>query len=384
MSKMEERKKNKNSEFNDRSYHHKRKFHKKKWDKEIAYEKRKEGSQESKVLLHPKEPERDLTPREIPVTSPVFLTHEKISLEDFEEGLFSEDWVPEKGIKRTVNVVMDFLKNIVTADAGDLTLFGGEEVVLATARGIETGKVIGVPGWKKTEEVETGVKILRVVGVPDIRQKSRNKSKELEAFDKCKEMIQKLGLEMKLLRVQYLHGGGRVVFYFTAKRRVDFRQLIKDLHSALRIRVELRQIGVRDALKMEGGMGPCGYPVCCNTFLRSFRPVSVRMVREQNLMMNPQKVSGLCGRLLCCLEYEHCEYREHFYKLPAIGQKIGTPDGEGEVVDLRILEDEVKTVQKDGNTKWWKASELVFVPQGEGKLPPDEIFDEEMIETEEE
>jgi cell fate regulator YaaT (PSP1 superfamily) len=321
-------------------------------------------------------PEREPGPREIMASAPVFLGAQQVTEETFEEELFVGDWEPKKGYLRTVDVTTALLRSVILADAGDFTLLRGEEVVLSTEKGIETGRVVTPPCWRKTGSDELKVKVLRAVGHSDVRQMSRNKAKELEAYERCRDLVRRLRLDMKLLRAQYLHGGGRVIFYFTARQRVDFRQLVKELHNTLHVRVELKQIGVRDAVKMEGGIGPCGYQVCCNRFLTSFKPVSVRMVKEQNMMMNPQKVSGICGRLLCCLEYEHRGYREHYYSLPSMGQRVVTPEGEGEVVDLSILADEAKVLDGEGKAKWWKSSELKFSPPSSDKAAAEEADEE--------
>jgi cell fate regulator YaaT (PSP1 superfamily) len=327
----------------------------------------------------PREEEPEPGPREIPTAFPVFLGTDQVTEEHFEEELFTADWQPERGYRRTVDVMTALMRHVFLAEAADCTLYGGEEVVLSTEKGIETARVITPPQWRKVSSGAVKAKILRVVGTSDVRQMSRNRSKELSAFDQCRELIGRLGLEMKLLRAQYLHGGGRVIFYFTAKQRVDFRQLVKELHQALHVRVELKQIGVRDAVKMQGGVGPCGLQVCCNRFLSNFKPVSVRMVKEQNMMMNPQKISGICGRLLCCLEYEHRDYHQHFYNLPSMGQRVRTPEGEGEVVDIKVIEERVKVLDKDGTSKWWEASKLTFKRPAVDK---DAVMAEEAVDDE--
>ncbi len=328
----------------------------------------------------PREEEREPGPREIGTAFPVFLGTDQVTEDNFEEELFTADWTPERGYRRTVDVMTALMRTIFLAEAADYTLYGGEEVVLSTEKGIETARVITPAQWRKVSAGAVKAKILRVVGYSDVRQMSRNRSKELSAFDQCKELIGKLRLDMKLLRAQYLHGGGRVIFYFTAKQRVDFRQLVKELHQALHVRVELKQIGVRDAVKMQGGLGPCGLQVCCNRFLSNFKPVSVRMVKEQNMMMNPQKISGICGRLLCCLEYEHGDYHHHFYNLPSLGQRVTTPEGEGEVVDVKVIEERVRVQSQDGTSKWWEASKLRFKPPSVDKesVLAEEAVDEEI------
>lgn len=191
--------------------------------------------------------------------------------------------------------------------------------------------------------------ITRIAGPEDVSQEDRNREREVRATRVCLELVAEHKLEMKLVRVQYLLGGQKAVFYFTAEGRVDFRALVRDLARDLRIRVEMRQIGVRDETKMIGGVGHCGLELCCSTWLRDFVPVSIRMAKDQNLALNPQKVSGACGRLLCCLAYEHETYVESRKDLPKIGRRVETRAGLGKVMAHEVLQRRFVVQLDDGN-----------------------------------
>jgi len=194
-------------------------------------------------------------------------------------------------------------------DPGFLTLKPGDAVVVETARGVEFGSVVTGPVEVAAEPGELKP-VLRKATEEDIRQALANKEKERQAFRICQEKILAHGLPMKLIGVDYTLDGSKIVFYFTAEGRVDFRQLVRDLASVFKTRIELRQVGVRDEAKMLGGIGPCGRELCCGTWLCEFAPVSIRMAKGQNLVLNPTKISGICGRLMCCLRYEALNYRE--------------------------------------------------------------------------
>ncbi len=228
-------------------------------------------------------------------------------------------------------------------DPGKLDLQAGQKVIVETVRGIELGDVtIGPKGVCEKDIVAPLKQVIRVATEKDIEIEEQNRAKEEKAFDICLEAIDKHNLEMKLVDVEYTFDSNKVIFYFTADGRVDFRELVKDLASIFKTRIELRQIGVRDEAKMLGGLGPCGRPLCCSTFLGDFEPVSIKMAKEQNLSLNPTKISGICGRLMCCLKYEEDVYEEIKQEMPAIGAKASTPDGEGVVVDTNILRRRVK------------------------------------------
>lgn len=212
-------------------------------------------------------------------------------------------------------------------------------VIVETARGIEFGKV--VIGVKEVEEKDVVLPLKNVLRLATEKDKlivQENKKESQKAFDVCLVKISEHNLEMKLVDVEYTFDRNKVLFYFTADGRIDFRDLVKDLASVFRTRIELRQIGVRDEAKMLGGIGPCGRMLCCSTFLGDFEPVSIKMAKDQNLSLNPTKISGLCGRLMCCLKYENDMYESAKKDLPDVNQKIDTSYGRGKVVGLNMLE----------------------------------------------
>lgn len=224
-------------------------------------------------------------------------------------------------------------------DPAQFELQVGQYVIVETARGIEYGKVV-VP-IKQVAEGEVILPLKQVVRPADERdslQVEGNLSESKEAFAIATTKIIEHKLEMKLVDVEYTFDRNKIIFYFTAEGRVDFRDLVKDLASIFRTRIELRQIGVRDEAKLLGGIGPCGRMLCCSTFLGDFEPVSIKMAKDQNLSLNPSKISGLCGRLMCCLKYENDDYEEAKAGMPDIGEFTKTPDGKGKVVGLNVLE----------------------------------------------
>ena len=224
-------------------------------------------------------------------------------------------------------------------DPGELEIQLNDYVIVETARGIEYGKAF--TNIKQVSENDVVLPLKKVLRLADERDRinvDENKRAAAEAFDVCVEKVFEHELEMKLVDVEYTFDRSKIIFYFTADGRVDFRDLVKDLAAIFRTRIELRQIGVRDEAKMLGGIGPCGRMLCCSTFLGDFEPVSIKMAKDQNLSLNPTKISGLCGRLMCCLKYENDEYEAAKEELPDIGAKIETPDGIGKVVGLNMLE----------------------------------------------
>ena len=224
-------------------------------------------------------------------------------------------------------------------DPGDLPIQKSEHVIVETVRGVEYGRV--VIGPKQVDENDVVLPLKKVLRIADQKDRlivEENKAAAKEAYDVCCEKVNIHQLEMKLVDVEYTFDRNKVIFYFTADGRVDFRELVKDLAAIFRTRIELRQIGVRDEAKMLGGIGPCGRMLCCSTFLGDFEPVSIKMAKDQNLSLNPTKISGLCGRLMCCLKYENDEYEASKELLPDLGQWIETPLGNGKVVGLNILE----------------------------------------------
>ncbi len=216
----------------------------------------------------------------------------------------------------------------------------GDNVIVETARGLEYGNVASKVRYIEETELKHPIKpVVRKSTLKDDKIHERNIEKAAEAVSVCKEQIAKHKLVMKLIRAEYTFDASKIIFYFTADGRVDFRELVKDLASIFRIRIELRQIGVRDEAKMMGGIGECGRCLCCNKWLGEFQPVSIKMAKEQNLSLNPGKISGICGRLLCCLQYEHEFYEQALKDLPDVGQIVKTPDGEGIVLKLNVLRD---------------------------------------------
>ena len=224
----------------------------------------------------------------------------------------------------------------------------GQHVIVETARGIEYGEVvISNKEVDDAEVVQPLKKVIRLATSEDDERYKQNKIKEKEAFFICKEKIIKHKLDMKLIDVEYTFDNNKVLFYFTSYERVDFRELVKELASIFKTRIELRQIGVRDETKMCGGIGICGRSLCCNTFLGDFQPVSIKMAKEQNLSLNPIKISGICGRFMCCLKYEQECYVEIRGRLPVVGDIVVTPDGKGEVLSVNVLREQVRVaVQK--------------------------------------
>ncbi|HUU04067.1 MAG TPA: regulatory iron-sulfur-containing complex subunit RicT [Myxococcota bacterium] len=218
-------------------------------------------------------------------------------------------------------------------DPHGLKLSIGDPVLVDNARDLNLGRVVFIADRPRRRLLQ---RVIRRVGSGDLMLIRRNKKREEEALQICSKMIEQLGLPMKLIQVAYLHGGNKAILYFSADGRVDFRNLVRDLAKQLHVRIEMRQIGVRDESKMLGGIGICGQQLCCSRFLRKFSPVSIKMAKNQNLALNPQKLSGLCGRLMCCLLYEDKVYREQRKLLPRVGKDIETPVGSGRVIDLDI------------------------------------------------
>ena len=228
-------------------------------------------------------------------------------------------------------------------DPDELDVKTGDSVIVETARGMEFGTVtMDVCDVDESEIVAPLKKIIRIANEKDHKQHIENVKKKERAMALCQEKIDKHGLVMKLIDVEYTFDNSKVVFYFTADGRVDFRELVKDLAGVFKMRIELRQIGVRDEAKMLGGIGSCGRALCCHSWLSDFEPVSIKMAKVQNLSLNPAKISGICGRLMCCLKYENDIYMEFRKGMPDVGERVKTPDGTAKVVDTNILERTVK------------------------------------------
>lgn len=263
----------------------------------------------------------------------------------------------------------------------DLEIKAGEHVIVETARGVEYGKVVLPPREVEDEKVIQPLKeVIRVATVQDKKKEENNRKKEKEAFQICLKKIKEHHLEMKLIDVEYTFDNNKILFYFTADGRIDFRELVKDLASVFKTRIELRQIGVRDETKILGGIGICGRALCCHTYLFEFAPVSIKMAKEQNLSLNPTKISGVCGRLMCCLKNEEETYEELNRKLPNQGDRVTAPDGlKGEVQSVNVLRQLVKVVVDVGDEKEireYRADELKFKPRQ--KKEKIRLTDEEM------
>lgn len=232
----------------------------------------------------------------------------------------------------------------------DLKINKGDYLIVETARGIELGEcVIGIKEISEEEIISPLKKVLRIATEEDILKHKENKDKEVAALEICLKKIEEHNLNMKLIDVEYTFDNNKVIFYFTADGRVDFRELVKDLATIFKTRIELRQIGVRVKLKMIGGLGPCGRPMCCSSFLGDFASVSIKMAKEQNLSLNPTKISGICGRLMCCLNYEQNTYEDIRKRLPKVGSIVETVDGKGEVTLNNTVKESVKVKTKIGD-----------------------------------
>lgn len=237
-------------------------------------------------------------------------------------------------------------------DGNDAKYEVGEHVIVETSRGIEYGTVAIPKKEVKQEDIVSPLKkIIRKATAEDDEQVKKNIVKQLDAFNVCNEKIKKHKLDMKLVDVEYTFDNNKVLFYFTADGRIDFRELVRDLASVFKTRIELRQIGVRDEAKMIGGLGICGRPFCCSTYLGEFEPVSIKMAKEQNLSLNPTKISGTCGRLMCCLKNEQAAYEDLIKKTPNVGSLVKTPDGKGVVSSVSILKGIVSVAIENGTEK---------------------------------
>ena len=252
---------------------------------------------------------------------------------------------------------------------GEEDIKTGQHVIVETARGVEYGYVVlGTHEVDDKKVIQPLKPVIRMATEADEETERKNKEKEKEAFKICLEKIKKHDLDMKLIDTEYTFDNNKVLFYFTADGRIDFRELVKDLASVFKTRIELRQIGVRDETKIVGGIGICGRPLCCSSYLSEFIPVSIKMAKEQNLSLNPTKISGVCGRLMCCLKYEEETYEELNSKLPNVGDYVTTDDGlKGEVHSVSILRQMVKVIVTINNDEKeirdYKVDQLKFRPK---------------------
>ena len=266
-------------------------------------------------------------------------------------------------------------------DPADRQIKIGDHVIVETARGIEYGYVVlGNREVDETKVIPPLKPVIRMATDEDRAIEAKNKEKEKEAFKICQEKIKKHNLEMKLIDAEYTFDNNKVLFYFTADGRIDFRELVKDLASVFKTRIELRQVGVRDETKILGGIGICGRPLCCHSYLSEFIPVSIKMAKEQNLSLNPTKISGVCGRLMCCLKNEEETYEVLNSKLPGIGDTVTTADGlRGEVHSVNVLSQTVKVIvvvdKDEKEIREYKVDQLKFKPRrkkGKGGEKQDE------------
>jgi cell fate regulator YaaT (PSP1 superfamily) len=233
-------------------------------------------------------------------------------------------------------------------NAGELALKDGDYVIVEHDRGLDYGQVISLKGEPDPKAKQAIKKILRLARENDIKQIEDNRSKSKEAFNTCFKKIEEHRLEMKLVQAEYSFDRSKIIFYFTAEGRVDFRNLVKDLAKIFKARIELRQIGVRDEAKFFGGFGPCGRELCCAKFLKDFEPVTIKMAKEEGLPLNPPKISGICGRLMCCLNYEYETYKLLSKGLPREGERINTAEGKGKVINVNVFKRTATVEMEDG------------------------------------
>ena len=267
-------------------------------------------------------------------------------------------------------------------DPGSLEIKKGDGVIVETARGIEFGSVVAAGKMVEEEDIVSPLKkVIRLADEKDLQTEEENKKKEKEAFEVCLQKIEKHKLEMKLIDVEYTFDNNKILFYFTADGRVDFRELVKDLAAVFKTRIELRQIGVRDESKMLGGMGVCGRCLCCSSFLGEFQPVSIKMAKEQGLSLNPAKISGACGRLMCCLKYEQEAYEDIVKRAPRNGAVVETPDGQGVITEVNLLKELVK-VRLDGadgaDLKTYALNNIKVIKDTPGSVHEEDIEDAEL------
>ncbi len=280
---------------------------------------------------------------------------------------------------KNVGKVYYFAPNGINIDKGNY-------VIVETARGVECGEVVMANREVDDNSIVHPLKnVIRIATEKDIKQVEDNAAKQKKAFDVCQQKIAKHGLDMKLVDVEYTFDNNKILFYFTADGRVDFRELVKDLASVFRTRIELRQIGVRDEAKMLGGLGICGKPFCCSTFLGEFQPVTIRMAKEQGLSLNPTKISGTCGRLMCCLKYEQEAYEDLLKITPKMGAYVKTKDGRGTVVDVNLLTGVLRVrLDKfpDAAPKVFTRSEVSLIRDAQIKVDSSELAQLRSLEKE--
>ena len=298
-------------------------------------------------------------------------------LSEIEEIGYFMNNLEEKIMAQVIGIRFKEVGKIYYFDPNGVEFELWDKAIVETTRGIECGEVAMKERTISEEElIHPLKKIIRKATEEDLRKVQQNKQKEKEAFDICLKKIASHNLKMKLVGVEYTFDNNKVLFYFTADGRIDFRELVKDLASVFRTRIELRQIGVRDESKMLGGLGICGKPFCCSTFLGEFQPVSIKMAKEQCLSLNPTKISGTCGRLMCCLKYEQEAYSDLLKRTPKIGALVDTPEGKGIVIDQNLLTRKL-TIRldkaPDASPTIFKVEEIRIIKDGKIQLDKEEI-----------
>ncbi len=290
-------------------------------------------------------------------------------------------------MQEIVGVKFKKLGKIYFFNPNGFSLDKGTNVIVETARGLEFGEVAITNSKIKEDKIVAPLKnVIRVATDEDTKTFEENEKKAAEAYKVCEEKIIKHDLDMKLIDVEYTFDNTKLLFYFTADGRIDFRDLVKDLAAIYKTRIELRQIGVRDEVKMLGGYGMCGRELCCCNHLTDLNPVSIKMAKEQGLSLNPTKISGVCGRLMCCLKHEHEVYEEKLSRLPTAGSLVKTPEGKGTVEEVEVLKEEVRVkLEKDGTfvRKSFKNSEIEILKSGRRREKYEDVNMKELKALEE-
>jgi cell fate regulator YaaT (PSP1 superfamily) len=283
----------------------------------------------------------------------------------------------EERMTEVIGVRFKSVGKVYYFDPNGNQVAAGDSVIVETARGVECGKVVLANREVEDDSIVSPLKpVIRIATKADLETVEKNKKKEREAFDICLTKIEKHKLDMKLVDVEYTFDNNKILFYFTADGRVDFRELVKDLASVFKTRIELRQIGVRDEAKMLGGLGICGRPFCCASFLGEFQPVSIKMAKEQSLSLSPTKISGTCGRLMCCLKYEQNVYDELLSITPKVGALVKTPEGKGHVIEVNILTGALRISlddKPDAAPRVFDKNDVVLLRDSQIRLNKDEI-----------
>lgn len=290
---------------------------------------------------------------------------------DGEDAISSELPEDTADVQATLrNVVMVLFgagRTLAAFDCGPLDIRAGDQIIVESDRGLVDGTA-ATPSMRQMVRKNLS-RVVRLATPKDSEIAEHNAVRQREAYQYCRERIAAHGLPMKLIRTEYLHGGNKALFYFSAENRVDFRDLVRDLARQLRAKIEMRQVGVRDESKVSGGLGPCGRELCCSSWIKSFQPVSIRMAKDQGLVLNPHRVSGMCGRLKCCLAYEQDLYHEARRGLPKLGQQVRTPEGTAVVKELDIPRQLVGVVGGDGTFATFSADQVAPLSDSDKRQP---------------